>query len=153
MTSTGVPSALCLPHWDDQYRSPLSLMLTSLRWPVQESPQPYAHLTEMTGTGVPSALCSPHWDDQYRSPLGLCCAGLQNEGWLNPLLLLAALKTKLAAMKTTFITGEVVGFTEVKQAPKMVDGEVVCRKRLSSVLVSRFRDVRDVGTRVAPGRC
>jgi len=37
-------------------------------------------------------------------------AGLQNEGWFDTRLLLAALKAKLASFDVTFVKGEVVGF-------------------------------------------
>ena len=36
--------------------------------------------------------------------------GLENEGWFDTRLLLAALKAKLAFFGVTFVTGEVVGF-------------------------------------------
>ena len=36
--------------------------------------------------------------------------GLQNEGWFDPWLFLAALKTKAASLGVQFVKGEVVGF-------------------------------------------
>lgn len=60
--------------------------------------------------------------------------GLQNEGWFDPCLLMAALKMKLASMNTTFITGEVVGFDGESQQT-IVNGVVRERKRLHIVKV------------------
>lgn len=38
--------------------------------------------------------------------------GLQNEGWFDPYLLLAALKLKCASLDVQFVKGEVVGFKQ-----------------------------------------
>lgn len=41
----------------------------------------------------------------------LCFLGLQNEGWFDPYLFLAALKLKCASLEVQFVQGEVNGFT------------------------------------------
>eukprot|EP00914_Ancora_sagittata_P029869 GHVO01059301.1.p1 GENE.GHVO01059301.1~~GHVO01059301.1.p1 ORF type:complete len:473 (-),score=31.08 GHVO01059301.1:161-1468(-) len=44
--------------------------------------------------------------------------GLENEGWFDPWLYIAALKTKLASFGVQFVTGEVVGFRKDKKVTR-----------------------------------
>ncbi len=60
--------------------------------------------------------------------------GLQNEGWFDPWLLMAALKMKLASWDTKFVTGEVVGF-DGDTIRAVADGEVKQKKNLHLIKV------------------
>ena len=71
-------------------------------------------------------------------------SGLQNEGWFDPWLLMAALKMKLASWDTKFITGEVVGFDGDTARFTGEGGEVKHKKNLHLIKVRTTSDLGSV---------